>query len=350
VARKRRSARRATLVPTALLALAHPVFAADGSDADARPVRFWVGYGAHQGCPTALEVLRGIQSRARQAVATDEETADVRLEITLAPEGERTAGSLVVTLPDGTRSERSVADASCEAAAASLAVMSALVLDGALPAARPVPPDESHPAPPPPPPAAARETRPRAAMVPAPPPPSPTPLVLELAARVHASWESAVAPGVALGLLAGGEVAWKRAGWFSPAVSASVLYVPPHRTSTSTGAASFRLVAARLDGCPLRIPLPLGASARVCAALDAGALRGEGDERVPNHATRTMPWLAGGLALRGAVPLGAGVALEAAAAARGLARHDRFVFRPDERIYDVPRISAGISAGVSYTF
>jgi hypothetical protein len=286
-------------------------------------------------------------------VAAEEATAEVRLEVTLTPDGEHTAGVLLVTLTDGSSSERRVRDASCEAAASSLAVMGALVLDARLPAvgaggadaAEPV--ATGTPGPPASAPSATADRRSVAAPRPAPPARHREPHV---SVRAHALWESGVAPGGALGALAGGGLAWPRAGVLSPAVGASLLATLGRRETASAGAATFHLVALRLTGCALELGLPLDGSLRLCAELDAGALRGEADVDVLNHGARTMPWLAGGLALRAGVRLPAGLAVEADAAGRALARHDRFVFRPGQPVNDVPPWSVGLSLGLSYRF
>jgi hypothetical protein len=341
-----------TLVPAALLALARAATAEEGGTTPS-PIRFSLSYQAPEGCPTAAEFQRGVESRATSAEPADEGDAAVRLQVTLAREEARTTGVLVVTLPDGTSSERRVGDASCEAAASSLAVMSALVLDAHL--RGPEPPAGETPASAPPasagaspePPAPAPAERPVAA--------TPRPASrdaeggLRVRVRAHAAWESSVAPGVPLGALAGGELSWSGAGPLSPAVGANGL-AAFGRATTPAGDASFRLLAVRLFGCPLRLGLPGDAALRLCAEADAGALRGEGDAEVRNHTARTMPWLAAGLALHGELPIAAGLALEASAGARALARGDRFLFRPGEPVHDVPRWSAGASLGLSYGF
>jgi hypothetical protein len=76
------------------------------------------------------------ESRALSAEATDAAPGNVGIAVTLIREGESTELLLVVTLPEGTSSERRVMDVSCSAAADSLAVMSALALDALMTAPR----------------------------------------------------------------------------------------------------------------------------------------------------------------------------------------------------------------------
>jgi hypothetical protein len=335
----------------AVVVIARATLAAEGEPTQALPLHFRVSYAAHDGCPTEADFRRGVETRALRAKATDDPHASVRLAVTLSRDGERTAGVLVVTLPDGTSSERRVNDAACDAAAASLAVVSALALDALLPAPDPPPGEPAGPAAPPAPATAApspgttaakREERApsldrrRAGQR------------FDLRVRAHGVWESAVAPRLPLGVLAGGEISWRRAGVLAPSVGLGALVTLSGRATRSVGSASFRLVASRLDACPLRLGPSTGAALRPCLELDGGVLRGTPDETVRNPVARTMPWFAAGITLHGALPVGAALALEAAVSGRMLYRHDAFVLRPNLPVYDVPPLSAGASLGLSY--
>jgi hypothetical protein len=335
----------------AILGASQPTLAADATRAEPEPVRFSLSYSAPDGCPTSLEFQHAVESRAKHAEVSDATQADVQLEVTLTPEGERTAGGMVVVLADGSRSERRAADASCDAAASSLAVMAALVLDARLPAPpepvlapAPVAPSTEITAPPT---TSTSVTRPETVPAPRKAPPAPGP-DLEIAVSAHGTWESAVSSEPPLGALAGGELRWSRPGVLSPAFGLNGLVVLPRSISTSAGSASIRLFAARLLACPLRVQLPLDAMLRPCVEFDAGTLRAEAAPGVLNSSDGTMPWLATGLAVRGELPLGGGLSLELGVGGRALARHDRFYFRPDVRVHDVPPWSAGASVGLSY--
>jgi hypothetical protein len=122
------------------------------------------------------------------------------------------------------------------------------------------------------------------------------------------------------------------------------------RAVTSAGAASFRLLALRVGGCPWGLALPFDARVRLCAEADAGALRGAAETAVLNRAARTMPWLALGAGVHAEAPLAGDLSLEVGGGARALARHDRFFFRPGVPVHDVPPWSAGASLGLSYGF
>src|SRR5687768_8409775 len=306
-----------------VLVLARTALAADGEEPSRTPVRFHLSYAADDGCPTEADFRHGVETRALRAQATDAAHASVRLAVTLMRDGERTAGVLVVTLPDGTSSERRVSDTSCEAAAASLAVMSALGLDALLPVPRrPVeeparPPEPSPPAAMAPALAASAVRRTEQARTVAAHPNRDA----EVHIRAHVFWESAVAPRVPFGVLAGGAVSSRGAGVFAPSAGLTALVTLTGRAETSSGAADFRLFAARFIGCPLRPGRVADASLRTCLELDAGALRGTPDESVRNHTPRTMPWLAAGFGLHAEVPLDAGLALQFVAAGRALFRH-----------------------------
>jgi hypothetical protein len=314
----------------------------------ATAVRYSVEYRAPEGCPSADEFQRGVESRAEHALRVDKADAVVELQVTLTRDEEHTIGVLLVTLSDGSSSARWVGDASCDAAVASLAVMSALVLDAEhRTAVEPEPEPATLPAAPPP---GAPSTAPvRPERRPAQPePPRGQGAQLDVTLRAHALWERAVAPGVPLGALVGGELGWSRPGVLSPALGVNGLVVLSQEATTSAGSASFRLVAARLGLCLLRLRAPLDASLRLCAEADAGALRGDAAPGVVNSDARTMPWLAAGVTVRGEVPLGGGIAVELGVGARALARHDRFYFRPGVPVHDVPPWSAAATLGLSY--
>lgn len=320
--------------------------AAEEGQRGARAVRYSLRYQAPEGCPSEEDVRRGIQTRTVRAEPAGDANADVRLAITLVREGEHTTGELVVTTSDGARSERRAGDASCEAAASSLAVMSALMLDAHVRApALPVVAPEAPPAEAPPPRPSAAEKRP-----PSPVTRSSARMAVSLRARAGALWESAAAPTTALGALAGAELAWPQRGVVSRAVSVSALAMFSPRASTPAGSARFRLFAARVGVCPVALGLPLDARVRLCAEVDAGALRGEPGVSVLNARARTMPWLALGLAARAELPLAAGLSLELSGGGRKLARHDRFFFRPGVPVHDVPPWSAGATVGLCYGF
>jgi hypothetical protein len=132
-----------------------------------------------------------------------------------------------------------------------------------------------------------------------------------------------------------------------PIIRGGVLVTASSTVSAEQGDASFRLTSARFGFCPVGWGDVNAPSLHACLELDAGKFdaRGAGDD-IEAPREQSMPWLAAGLSGRGEWPLASFLSLEASAGLRALAWHDRFVFRPETVVYDVPVISAGLSAGI----
>jgi hypothetical protein len=121
-------------------------------------------------------------------------------------------------------------------------------------------------------------------------------------------------------------------------------------TASETGdewRATFRLTTARVGFCPFGAGDVGSPAIHGCVEFDGGKLDAAGSgSSVSGESSVSMTWLAIGPAGRGEWPLGAGVSVEASAGLRALVQHDRFVFRPDTVVYDVPPLSVGLGLGV----
>ncbi|HEX6275446.1 MAG TPA: hypothetical protein VFZ53_20540 [Polyangiaceae bacterium] len=320
-------------------------------------VAFSLAYDPPADCPPAPDFEGAILSRAAGARITPPGAAAVRFDVELRASPSETAAVLVTVLPDGTQSRRDVTAASCSEAVAALAVIAALAVNGYREAksADPRPTNDGAAATPTP--TVAAENR-----APPHPPPSPVPVDAGPAKRpvahptsaarpgvfAGATWESAVAPQGALGGTAGAELGWAPSGAWWPSVRAGVLATLPGSETTADGSATFRVTAARVGFCPLGWGGPSTPSVRACAELDGGVLTAQASgSGVSDLQDQSMPWLAAGVAGRGEWPLSAWFSLEASFGVRGLALHDRFVFRPQTLVYDVPPVSAGLCVGVA---
>lgn len=327
-------------------------------------VGFSIRYDSPAECPSRVDLEEAINLRAKGARLVEASDAAIAFDVAIAQGASGASGVLVMTLPDGTRSSRDVKAETCAEAVTTLAVIAALALNGyreAKAGGTPLPPDllqtpnaaesgekASDAEPPPLPPTNAPE---RATRMDAPTrrpstdtsSASPT----RLGAFVGGTWESAVAPNAPFGGLLGVEVGWARSGAWWPIVRAGVLATLSSSFSADPGDALFRLTTARVGFCPIGWGDVSSPSIHACLEVDAGMLdaRGEGDE-IQEPLEQAMPWLATGPAARGEWPLGSILSLEASAGIRALFRHDRFVFRPDTPVYDVPVISAGLSVGI----
>jgi hypothetical protein len=327
-------------------------------------IEFALDYRAGAGCPDRSHFESAVLSRVPAARVVEPERAEVRFRIELSGVGEDAASSILIELADGTYSQRTIRDVSCVDAAASMAVMAALVLDGqALPVdgteARAPETTSAQPSPALPPTRERRSTKPVSPSPPQTAQPS-VPIGTRdaglgnarsslqpiVGAAVAGAWETGVAPDAPLAVLAGLELRWELDQPLSPSVRLSLVYTDVASVTLDDGEARFQLIAARLSACPLRIGSgrPLGLF--TCADFDAGRLEGKGT-RVTNERTQAMPWLGAGPGLRAEYALGRQLAVEVLAGARYLIREDRFVFQPGVEIHDVPRVSAGIAVGVS---
>jgi hypothetical protein len=319
-------------------------------------VAFSVRYDPPAGCPSAADFEGAIVSRTPGASVAPPGAAPVAFDVELLSSRGEVAAVLVTTLPDGTRSRRDVTAESCEEAVTALAVIAALAVNGyreaksspvapaepSAPPARSEPPVGKSAAPPDEPPERERvdgESAPRAS--------APRAATLRPGAFVHATWESAVAPSGTFGANAGAELEWGRSGVWWPSVRAGVLATLAGSETTSDGSATFRVIAARVELCPVGWGERRAPSLRACLELDAGKLDGAGSgDGIRDPQTQSMPWLAAGAAGRGEWPLAAWLSLEASAGARALLRHDVFLFRPGTVVHDVPPISAGFALGI----
>lgn len=326
---------------------------------------FSLEFSAPSGCPQRAEFETELLSRTITARLRAAEAGTLALGVTLARDGWTFTGVLAITLPDGARSQRQVEAPTCHEASLSLAVIASLVLEvyrqqRTLPAEpveeeAPEPEAESAPAPP------ADEPEPAPAEPPAPPaapvveapaaePARPTRLNLGIFGAL--TLETAVAESPPFGALAGVHAERRSDGVWSPSARLGALFTADGTSNADAASADLRLIAARLDLCPLRLAATSALSFVPCADVDVGSLRGSTDS-APNSTVRNMLWLTLGAAMRAELALGQVVSLEAFASGRRLARHDRFVLvnpeNPAQRavLYDVPAWSVGFGAGIS---
>jgi hypothetical protein len=335
---------------------------------------FSLSFSAPGECPQRAEFEAAVMERTPAARLRDAGSGVLALSVTLTADAPAFSGVLGITLPDGARSERTVEASSCREASLSLAVIASLVLEAyrqhrTLPsepadntpsaaepsaAAMDEPPvtkaDETAPAPP------ARQTEPL-------PPARPAIPVLTGEPRPAArlifglfgalGLETAVAETPPLAALAGVQLERRARCLWSPSLRLGGLISANGRSRSSAGSAQFRLIAARLALCPLRVAATSSLSLTPCLEFDAGSLRG-GEANAPNSTDRHMPWLGLGAGGRGEWAFGELVSLDAFAGVRVLSRHDHFVLvTPDNPartalLYDVPAWSAGAGLGATF--
>lgn len=323
---------------------------------------FFLEYRTPRDCPDAAAFVAAIQARAPTARSVASDSAALRFRVEVSNDG---VSTLWVDLPEGS-SRRQFQAASCAEAVASMAVIASMVLE-APPAARLSSTETAGDA--------ARESATESAPAPMPARPPVPATVPEPAARTldrlvptptratnakpdqrsAPSWavavggalETAVAPTPPLGLTVGIDASWNRLGWWSPDVRTELLATATTATRSPEGDATFRLVAARAYGCPVRLSISAQLRILPCIVLEGGSLRVAGGGAALNSRTASMPWLAGGVAIRGQLRVWRGVSFEGSAGLTSLARRDRFVFRSDVPIYHLPPESLGLALGLN---
>lgn len=295
---------------------------------------FTVTYVAGADCPTQATFEAAVIARAPHASRAMGD-GDVRLEAVLD-----IPRRLRIQLRNGSSEERDIVADGCVEAMQSMALIAAMVLEAE--AKNATPPPEPAPKPTEP----ATPDAPSLAPAPA---PAPRPRISRtwLALGLDGVVESAAAPSPAFGGAAFVELGLVRRGWLAPSARLTGLYAQPSKvTHTDAGDARFRLALGRLHLCAPRAG-STSAEIRLCALVEAGALRGDG-ESTRNARGRTMPWLGAGLSVLGQVSLGGAWAAEAGASARGLFAHDEFVFAPGVTAHQVPVFAWDFQAGLSY--
>jgi hypothetical protein len=339
---------------------------------------FSLEYAAPNDCPGRSDFEAELRRRVPDARIVSAPEAGLAFRVVLSRAQTAYVGTLWIALADQPETRRDVADVSCWEAAASLSVIAALLLDRSEPETAPEhaeavssPAETADFAT-----ASSTAAAPAVPAVPAVPaaPAAPADTALKASAPTAtrgrtvdrgpvrrqpepadragarpalfalATWESAVAPAAPVGVYGGGELSWLGPGAWSPSALLGLLYTTTSVATVPQGSAAFRLVAGRFVGCPWRFGgRALGV--RPCVELDAGGLRGSG--RIPAQPeTHWMPWLAGGVALRGELELSSILTLEVLGSASLLARNDLFIFRPRVSVYDVPALSVGGGAGL----
>jgi hypothetical protein len=317
---------------------------------------FALDYSAPAECPDGLALVTAIQARTEQAALVPADVAAVRFTARLLEDG-RT--KLDVDLPEG--SFRREFSAPCQDALASIAIIAAMVLEtepaqrkslierpsespaaeATFPAEVPTPPPAPKPPDPPPPkPVAPAPSQPA-------PPRPPAPERLVLAALAGGGMETAVAPSPPLGVNLGLEGFLDRTSAWAPSIAAGVFATVTSTHTTSEGEGHFRLLAGHLKTCGWRLRIAAPLRLMPCLVVEAGSLHASGGGAVINVRTPSMPWLAGGAVLRAQLDLARALALEASGGLKVLARKDRFTFRPESLVYEVPRWSAGLGLGLS---
>jgi hypothetical protein len=269
--------------------------------ADAAHVRVRLAYEAPNECAGQADFSQRLVQGAPE-VELDPLAADV-VDVHIARDAGRYRGSVRLD-HDGDRYVRATSTATCDELVRALVIFVAL---GLAPQRHEEPTTEAAPQEPPPPPATAPPAADRREEPPAPLAPRPEPTVSwRLYTGLGAS--SAIAPKVAGLFSVGAEIIWPTRWAPSVRLLANGAAAPPTAYDADRSI-DFALVWARLEGCPIRIPLGGRAVVAPCALVDGGVevawltgARGTSD---------ASAWTAAGGELRAFVPTTRRVGMEA---------------------------------------
>lgn len=312
---------------------AAPVVRAQGAG---QPVR--LRYSVYEGCPAQASFLRELRELTpRVRLAEGDERAPV-YEVVVEPRGGGAYGRLQAQDDRSPFLTRNVMGGSCGEVVSALAFITALSIDPESARKATTPPAELAPV--------GKGERgagpaPRRAS-------DPRPFTWAVGAGGLAT--GAVAPGVAFGGLAFLEAGLGAPAGNAPAARVAALFAQSGETEAGPGTASFRLLAARLEGCPLVLrPLP-ALRTSFCAGLEAGTLGATG-RGVPSPTAVSLRWTALEAGGRLQWPWGGGLFGELGGTLLMPLTLRTFVFEgPRAVAYKVPRLGGALSLGVGFRF
>ena len=306
-----------------------------------------IAYEADAACPSADEFMRQLRGRTRSPVDwARKESADIK--VVLKRAARSTTGTVEMNAADGQTVTRSLEADSCEEVVAAAALIAALATG-----------------------VSADEPR-----VPAGPSSSPTPETREPDASDRTTGAPRPSPrwhwgGGAAGTLSGGiapslafgGVAFVQAeqpefptGRF--VVRASFAYAAAPSADRDWGSASFNLMAARLDACPLFLPIASRAGVAACVGATVGAITARGNVARPGGSSggRPLLWLDITPSLRALLPAGERLWFEANVGLAVPLRRYEFVLEQlgspanTAQVYPTPAVAAALGAGMGVTF
>ena len=330
--------RRATILVGAISLSLASTLVARRSAAQAAPEAIAWTYRAPPECPPAEIFEREFESRTKRAeLVTGLVNATRSFVVTLSSEPGRTVGRIEIDGPAGAVAKRVVAGHTCRGVVSALALVAVLAIDPlAAEAPSPQEPDSR-----------------RARAV-----PQPLPVAAPDNGRMWTS-RTVVASGLEGGTVIGlfpnpapsvstfVEARRERSSVLSPSARLSLSASVSSSASVSPGSASFRWMAAGLDGCPFELRFAKGWRATPCALLQAGVLAGSG-AGVATPEAESRRWIAlGGAARLSWSFFGAFFAEAHGRMVAPLAR-DTFVFVLPERVvvHAIPAVLGSFELGV----
>ena len=310
------------LAPIALVAhRAEAMPPASSSGADAVHLE----YHAPPSCPEAARYLAQVESRTGALRGSPR-----RISVDIRQAGGRMEG--VVRVDDAP--ERRLHAASCFAVVEGLALVTAVMLEASTASEEPARPDRL-------------------------PDESDAPDVSDRRAR-SPRWLAAAsfaaignaAPALLLGGAVTAEVGIGTSSPWRPAVRLTLAGATSRAAELGSGAATFTLLFARVQGCPIAVRAGIGWLVP-CVHVEAGQMTADGLARgaVVEPYTNRAGWLGLGLGAELRVPLSPRLVLEAAIDVTAPLRRRNYVFEnPREVAYTTPILAVGSRVGIGLTF
>ncbi len=326
------------------------------SAADATPESIAWTYRAPPDCPPAEAFEREFRARTTRAelVSGVADTAR-RFSVSLLNEPGRTVGRIEIDGPADAVATQEVAGQTCSGVVSALALVAALTVDP-LAAESPSGAATSQPG-------AAAATTPSANTAPNEARPAPEPSANRSAAEgVRASGTSTTHPVFAAGLDGGAviglfpqlapsatifrEAQLERRSGLAPSARLSLSGAVSSSVAAPPGSATFRWLAAALDGCPVELRLAATLGVTPCAFVEVGVLEGSGaGVTIPEVDSRRWVALGGSARLKWAFL--ESFFLEAQGRLEAPVARDTFVLVVPERVvvYAVPAVLGGFELG-----
>ncbi len=338
----------------------------------AAPSSVALDYEVPEGCPDAAFFVREVSARTSQVSFSEGSIASRSFHVRVRSAPESHVGFLRIDDARGRASERRFEAANCQEVIVALALVAALAVDpnaslapapadGQVSGRRPAAgqPDGA---------ARAPEKQPEPPAAPPPtPPPTPPPPRAPVAAPVFDRPPPAAASdaltwsiGPAFGMLAATSPPLFSIGWLVEVERRRSGFVPGARlmpflgetgvTGPSGDLAEFRLIAARLEGCPLALAPSEAMRVKPCLGVDAGLLHARG-VGAPQPSQRDVFWLAALLDVDLQLAVTHGVFIEISGGPGFPITRPVFVFeRPLITVHEVPWIvaHAAIAGGAQF--
>jgi hypothetical protein len=323
-------------------------------------------------CPTKATFVREVAARIRRPIEWVVAGGATQITVSVEEADGYAAGRLDVVRRGTDPTRREFMGSSCTEVSSALALVAALTLDPNARTERLAPgagsPEATE--------SATAETAPAPAPAPAPTPaaaPQPPPSSSPARARVLASpppsterlesppsryrvWLGPTAgvaggyapePLITLGASLGARAAERRG--FSPSFQLTALWGKTGVTGPSAPDGAFAWAMARLEACPVQLPLATPLALEACLAGEVGRLSARGaEDQIDEPVTADRWWAAGGVAVSLHFSSGRWF-LRLGTQAIFPATRDKFVFRdPDRTVHQASWLSYGASAGFGF--